>query len=132
MSFRFNQEPVVFVDGFWVPGDLNGPVAPAGQSEHLAALLVLIDNDPLEVVPVVVPPGVANPVHIVVDVVIVKPVPAIFPDGEIDDWFKVGDEVAETKGDDIIPKPPPTLRESGGLFACLSPGGFTGQGDHGF
>ena len=89
MPSRFDLKPVVFVKTsigsicviwFWVSDDLDGIVTPAGQGKHLTIALVLEDDDPLKVVPVVIPPGSTCPVLIMINMVVIKPIPALFPD----------------------------------------------------
>ena len=131
MPFRFDLEPVQLVDWFRVSDNLDGIMTSAGQGEYLPIQLVLEDNHALEVVPVVItPPGIANPIHVMIDVVVVEPVPVVLPDGEVDDRFEIGNEIAEAKWDYIVPRPTPALSEGRGHFPCLIPSGFASQGDH--
>ena len=44
--------------------------------------------------------------------------------------LKIGNKISEQNGDDVIPLPTPTLSKGRGHFPRLSPGCFTGQGDH--
>jgi hypothetical protein len=89
-------------------------------------MLVLEDNHTLKVVPMVVAPGSTSPVHVVIDVVVIEPVPALFSDGEVDNGFDIFNELAEENRADIIPLALPSLGKGRGHFAGLFPSSFAG------